>query len=67
MAREKIYNSAHNIIDQLAKLGNKFFTINTSSSTLLSDTAAPLLRAAPHSDHATSIDTNLPCCGSPPS
>jgi hypothetical protein len=38
---EKICNNAHNIIDQLAKLGDKFFTINTSSSPRLPNDATP--------------------------
>ena len=49
-----IIDRAHNIIDQLVKLGDKLFTGNTSSSPLLPDAAIRLLLAAPHSDHATS-------------
>ncbi|CAD6244397.1 unnamed protein product [Miscanthus lutarioriparius] len=61
---KKVCNNAHNIIDQLAKLDDKFFAINTSSSSLLPNAAVPLLLAAPRSDHATSsIAASLPCSG----
>jgi hypothetical protein len=63
---EKVCNNTHNITDQLVKLCNEFFTVNSSSSpstifgaptasnssssSLLPDTAAPLLLATPCSD-----------------
>jgi hypothetical protein len=54
----KVCNSAHNIINQLVKLGNKFFAVNTGSSPLLPAVAAP------RSDHATSsVTASLPCSG----
>jgi len=64
MTMEKICNNAHNIINQLAKLGRKFFAGNTSSSLLLPETATSLLLAAAHSDHATSsVAASLPYSG----
>ncbi|CAD6341765.1 unnamed protein product [Miscanthus lutarioriparius] len=55
---------AHNIIDQLAKLGDNFFASNTNSSPLLPDAAAPFLLAAPRSNHATSsVAASLPYSG----
>ena len=48
----------------MAKLGDKFFAGNTSSSLLLPDAVAPLLPTAPRSDHATSsVAASLPCSG----
>ena len=59
-----IIDRAHNIIDQLVKLGDKLFTGNTSSSPLLPDAATPLLLAAPRSDYATSsVAASLPYSG----
>ncbi|CAD6252936.1 unnamed protein product [Miscanthus lutarioriparius] len=59
-----IDRAPHNIIDQLAKLGDNFFAGNTSSSPLLLDATAPLLLVAPRSDYATSsVAVSLPYNG----